>query len=81
MTPWTELPLWLPEALRGHVEYRHRTRGGRGPAPARPVAETVADVAAWLRAGGEEELDEWRAEHRPPPMSAEREAELLRLLC
>ena len=31
-------------------------------------AETVADVWAWLRDGGEAELDEWRSEHRPPPM-------------
>jgi hypothetical protein len=36
-------------------------------------------VWAWLRAGGEAELDEWRAEHRPRPMSQEREAELLAL--
>ena len=43
----------------------------------RPVAETVADVAAWLRDGGEAELDEWRAEHRPPPMPAAREKALL----
>ena len=38
----------------------------------RPVAETVADVWAWLRAGGESELDEWRSEHarrRWPPIA------------
>jgi len=43
----------------------------------RPIAETVADVWAWLRDGGEAELSEYRAELRPAPMSAEREAELL----
>jgi hypothetical protein len=37
----------------------------------------VADIAAWLRAGGEAELSDFRAENRPAPMSAEREAELL----
>jgi len=36
-------------------------------------------VAAWLENGGETELDDWRVEYRPPRMSAEREAELLRL--
>ena len=43
----------------------------------RPVAETVGDVWAWLRAGGEAELGDWRAEHRPRGLSAERERELL----
>ena len=47
----------------------------------RPVAETVADIWNWLQTGGEAELDDWRAEHRPPKMSAEREAALIRLLC
>ena len=40
----------------------------------------MADVAAWLAAGGEAELADWRAELRPPEMSAEREAELLALV-
>ena len=43
----------------------------------RPVAETVADVWAWLRDGGESELDDWRSEHRPPPMEKAREEALL----
>lgn len=74
--PWTELPLWLP--ARGTWEVgteRAQAAGLR----CRPVAETVADVWAWLREGGEAELDAWRSEHRPRPMSAEREAELLTL--
>jgi hypothetical protein len=41
------------------------------------VAETVTDVWAWLRDGGGGELDEWRSEHRPPRMAAERERRLL----
>ncbi len=45
----------------------------------RPVAETVADVAAWLRDGGEAELTDWGSHARPAPMSAERERELLAL--
>ena len=43
----------------------------------RPIAETVADVWAWLRDGGEAELDEWRSEHRPTPMDLRREQELI----
>ena len=43
----------------------------------RPIAETVADVWAWLRGGGESELDAWRSEHRPPPMEKAREEALL----
>jgi 2'-hydroxyisoflavone reductase len=75
--PWTELPLWLPAA-----EFPGTWQVGTERAQAmglrcRPVADTVADVWAWLRAGGEAELDDWRAEHRPPPMTLERERSLL----
>jgi 2'-hydroxyisoflavone reductase len=75
--PWTELPLWIPAAeFPGTWEIG--TEGAQAAGlRCRPVADTVADVWAWLRAGGEAELDEWRAEHRPPPMSPERERELL----
>jgi nucleoside-diphosphate-sugar epimerase len=78
--PWTEFPLWLPERFEG------TWRIGTAKAQAsglrtRPVAETVDDIATWLENGGEAELDEWRSEHRPGKMSAEREAALSRLLC
>jgi 2'-hydroxyisoflavone reductase len=75
--PWTELPLWLPEAefpgTWGVGAERAQASGLR----CRPSAETVADVWAWLRGGGESELDEWRSEHRPRPMTPEREHELI----
>jgi nucleoside-diphosphate-sugar epimerase len=73
--PWIELPLWLPEAYTWQVGTDRAQAAGLR---CRPVAETVADIAAWLEAGGEAELDDWRSEHRPPPMRAEREQELLR---
>jgi hypothetical protein len=41
------------------------------------VAETIADTWAWLRDGGEAELGDWRAEHRPRGLSPERERALL----
>jgi nucleoside-diphosphate-sugar epimerase len=76
--PWTELPLWLPERFAG--TWRVGTeRAQAAGLRCRPVSETVADVRAWLAAGGEAELDDWRSEHRPPPMSREREEELFRL--
>jgi 2'-hydroxyisoflavone reductase len=75
--PWTEVPLWSPaDEWPGTWEIgteRAQASGLR----CRPIAETVADVAEWLRGGGESELDEWRAEHRPAPMTSERELRLL----
>jgi 2'-hydroxyisoflavone reductase len=74
--PWMELPLWLPARGTWAVGTERAQKAGLR---CRPVAETVADVWAWLRDGGEAELDEWRSEHRPRPMSPARQAELLAL--
>jgi nucleoside-diphosphate-sugar epimerase len=72
--PWTELPLWLPAEGTWQVgTERAQVSGLR----CRPIAETVADVQSWLRDGGEQELDEWRSEHRPHFMSLQREHELI----
>jgi nucleoside-diphosphate-sugar epimerase len=74
--PWTELPLWLPAEGTWRVGTdRAQTAGLR----CRPIADTVADVAGWLRAGGEAALPDWHAELRPPELPPEREAELLAL--
>jgi nucleoside-diphosphate-sugar epimerase len=75
--PWTELPLWIPAAEFPGTWEIGTERAQAAGLRCRPVAETVADVWAWLRDGGESELDEWRSEHRPPPMAPERERELL----
>jgi nucleoside-diphosphate-sugar epimerase len=75
--PWSELPLWLPAAQFPGTWTTGTERAQAAGLRCRPVAETVEDVAAWLRAGGEEELDEWRAELRPPRMPEGRERALL----
>jgi nucleoside-diphosphate-sugar epimerase len=75
--PWTELPLWLPAAQFPGTWTTGTERAQAAGLRCRPVAETVEDVAAWLRAGGEEELDEWRSELRPPRMPEGRERALL----
>jgi 2'-hydroxyisoflavone reductase len=74
--PWVELPLWIQERYAGTWNVRTERAQAAG-LKTRPLAETVRDVADWLRTGPE--LPDWRAEHRPPRMSAEREAELLSL--
>jgi 2'-hydroxyisoflavone reductase len=71
------LPLWLPEADFPGTWQVGTERAQAAGLRCRPVAETVADVAAWLRAGGESELDDWRSEHRPQPMNVARERALL----
>jgi nucleoside-diphosphate-sugar epimerase len=75
--PWTELPLWLPEAGFPGTWDVGTDRAAAAGLRCRPIAETVADVWTWLGEGGESELDEWRSEHRPPPMMSAREHELL----
>jgi len=77
--PWTELPLWAPEDEMAGAWLTGTERARQAGLRCRPVAETVADVAAWLRDGGEAELSDWGSRARPAPMSAEREAELLSL--
>jgi 2'-hydroxyisoflavone reductase len=74
--PWVELPLWLPEAKFPGTWQVGTERAQAAGLRCRPIAETVADVWAWLRDGGEGELDAWRSEHRPPPMTSRREHEL-----
>jgi nucleoside-diphosphate-sugar epimerase len=74
---WTEVPLWLPQAA-----YPGTWRVGTAAAEAaglrfRPIAETVADVWAWLRDGGGEGLGDWGAENRAKGLAPERERELL----
>jgi 2'-hydroxyisoflavone reductase len=75
--PWDELPLWLPEGDMPGAWRVDTARAQRAGLRCRPIGETVADVWAWLRAGGEREVGDWRAEHRPRGLSMQRERELL----
>jgi nucleoside-diphosphate-sugar epimerase len=76
--PWTELPLWTPARDAG--TWRIGTaRAAAVGLRCRPVEETVADVWAWLRDGGEAELGDWGSHARPLAMPRERERELLAL--
>ncbi len=77
--PWTELPLWAPEDEMAGAWLVGTERARAAGLRCRPAADTVADVAAWLRDGGDAELSDWGSHARPAPMSAEREAELLAL--
>jgi nucleoside-diphosphate-sugar epimerase len=75
--PWVELPLWIPADAFPGTWTIGTERAQAAGLRARPVVETVADVWAWLRDGGEGELDAWRSEYRPPRMAAERAQRLL----
>ena len=69
------MPLWLPARYEGTWSIGTERAQAAG-LTTRCVADTIADVAAWLAT--HPELPDWRTEHRPPRMSAEREAELLK---
>jgi nucleoside-diphosphate-sugar epimerase len=75
---WVEVPLWLPEAEGPGTWRVAAARAEASGLRSRPVAETVADVWAWLEAGGAEaEGPDWLSPHAATGMSTERERELL----
>jgi nucleoside-diphosphate-sugar epimerase len=69
VTPWTELPLWAPDApgLFAADSAAARAAGLRW----RPLAETVADTRAWQRSV------DWTPAPATPGLDPAREAELL----
>jgi 2'-hydroxyisoflavone reductase len=78
LEPWTEVPLWLPEAEAPGTWRVDTSRAAAAGLRCRPVAETVADVWAWLQAGGPEaEGDDWLSDHAARGMTPEREREAL----
>lgn len=70
VTPWTELPLWLPLERDYLVTLDSAKAAAVGLRP-RPLAETARDVLAW-------DLTRPAAAERRAGMRADREAELLR---
>jgi 2'-hydroxyisoflavone reductase len=76
--PWTEVPLWLPEADAPGTWRVDAARAQDAGLRCRPVAETVAEVWAWLRAGGPDVEDEdWLSPHAARGLAPEREREVL----
>jgi nucleoside-diphosphate-sugar epimerase len=76
--PWTEVPLWLPEADAPGTWRVDAARAQAAGLRCRPVAETVADVWAWLRAGGPDvEGEDWLSPHAARGLDPEREREVL----
>jgi len=74
---WDEVPLWLPEGRFPGTWTVGTARAQGLGLSCRPLRDTVADVWAWLRDGGEAELGDWSAGHRPRGLTPEREAQLL----
>jgi 2'-hydroxyisoflavone reductase len=72
---WTEMPLWVPEEGNAGVFAMAADRAQTAGLRSRPVAETVADVAAWLAAGGEPV--DWRTEVRATGLDPRRERQVL----
>jgi 2'-hydroxyisoflavone reductase len=75
--PWDELPLWIPADDGAGTWVVGTERAQAAGLRCRPVAETMADVWAWLREGGEAALSDWRADHRPRGLTPERQRALL----
>ena len=81
VAPWTELPVWLPSASQD----MHRISTARAQAhglSCRPLAQTVADTAAWLRAASSSAPGSSDGQSDGPPrpavgMRSERETALL----
>lgn len=53
VSPWTELPLWMPPGQDGdHVWDAETTAAEDAGLRCRPVTETVLDTWAWMQSGG-----------------------------
>ena len=69
VTPWTEMPLWLPEEHRHGLMWVDSRKAVAAGLRARPLEETIRDVLRWYEADGHE----LRA-----GLAADREQQLLR---
>lgn len=72
VVPWIEMPLWLPKQEAGLIMSMNNNKALNGGLQIRPLQQTIMDTLDW-------ELTRQNREERKAGMSAEREAELLRL--
>ena len=75
VTPWSELPLWLPPSVAPYPWDQDTTAAERAGLRCRPVAESARDTLEWLRAGGADESAEPRT--GKAGLDPDREKELL----
>ena len=76
--PWMELPLWLPEADGPGTWQVAASRAEATGLRARPIAETVADIWAWLESGvAEAEGEDWLSPAAARGIAPEKEREVL----
>lgn len=73
VTPWTEVPLWAPAADAPGVFTGDSEEAARNGMTWRPLAETVADTWAWMRALPQP----WAPTAATHGLAAERERDLL----
>lgn len=80
VTPWTELPLWLPAEI-GEVWAVPINHALGAKLSLRPVDETISDTLAWARRRGAAEpyLGSSGLVQQPAGLAPEREAEILNL--
>jgi 2'-hydroxyisoflavone reductase len=80
VTPWTEMPVWIPAAENSASEC-DSSRARRAGLTFRPLADTVRDTLAFFTAAAADPVVSARIERgrkMPTGMAPEREAELLR---
>jgi 2'-hydroxyisoflavone reductase len=73
---WTELPIWAPAAENPGLWEQDTSAAEQAGLRCRPVAETIADTAAWLAEVGDPPLES-SFFRRTPGMDPAREADLL----
>jgi 2'-hydroxyisoflavone reductase len=77
VTRWTEMPLWIPDddPYVGGMMLTDSRRAVAAGLTCRPLADTIRDTLAWDRAEGPQPTER---RIRATPITAEREARLLR---
>jgi 2'-hydroxyisoflavone reductase len=77
VAPYSELPLWVPERYQAFAAV-HIARALAAGLSFRPLEDTVRDILEWARSPEHATRPRKLGVPLPPPLSASREAELLR---